>query len=204
MDDIAMRLGRLTDKFQHGYYLTYKRLAGEIGPAGRVLEVGVELGGSLLMWQELFPDGLVVGVDHNEYATWPAGTVKVVSGQDDPRLPARARDISPEGYDLIVDDASHVGHLSKATYELLWSLVRPGRWYVMEDWAVGYLPGYVDHHGTGMLRFAESFLPKLGREPVPKETPHPGWSLDCQDDQLTDLDYAEYRWSLMLLHKRAS
>ncbi len=36
---------------------------------------------------------------------------------------------------MIVDDASHIGRLTAATYALLWPLVKPGGYYVVEDWA---------------------------------------------------------------------
>lgn len=140
-----------TDKAMHGYLPTYQQIAAQIGPAGRVCEVGVADGGSLSLWQALFPDGLVVGVDDDSYttrqvtfgqastirvgATWPPGAVKVVAAQDDPALPHRLRVIA-DGYDLIVDDASHDGALTRRTFELLWPLVVPGGWYVIEDWQI--------------------------------------------------------------------
>ena len=183
-DGIAERLGGLTDKFSHGYFPAYQRLAAVIGPAGRVLEVGVWVGGSLRMWQELFPDGLVAGADNGAEIrpAWPPGTVAITAGQDDPALAAAAWDASPDGYDLIVDDASHVGELSAATFRLLWPLVRPGRWYVLEDWTVGYAEPWVHQFGDSMLRLAESFLQMLT----------PGG----------DIDSVEYRYGQVFIHKR--
>jgi hypothetical protein len=202
MDDITQRLGHLTDKFCLGYYPHYRRLADQIGPAGHVLEVGVENGGSMRMWQELFPEGLVVGVDINENADW-AGAVKIVASQDSQEMADRAYHASPDGYDLIVDDASHDGHLSEKTFRLLFPLVKPGGWYVVEDWAIGYLPVYVDRHGTSMLRFAESFLPMLGYEPdrVP-EIPGPSWALAPVSNPPSEIDVIEYRFSQAFIHKR--
>lgn len=189
MSRIADRLGRLTDKFASGYYPTYRRLADTIGPAGHVLEVGVDQGGSLLMWQELFPYGLVAGADDGsglggsgKGVTWPAGTAAIRAGQDDPRLAAEASALSPDGYDLVVDDASHDGLLSEATFRLLWPLVKPGRWYVLEDWAVGYLPAWSDAFGGSMLSLAQSFLTMLAPD--------------------SELDVAEYRFGQAILHKR--
>lgn len=129
-----------TDKVHpHGYLPDYQRLAAELGPAAAVCEIGVERGYSLAMWQDLFPASpAIVGVDRRdegvEEAHWPAGTHKVVAEQDDPRLPALVTAFAP-GFDLIVDDCSHLGHLTRATHAMLWPLVNPGGFYVVEDWA---------------------------------------------------------------------
>jgi cephalosporin hydroxylase len=170
----------LTDKETLGYFAYYRQAAELIGPAGRVLEVGVDHGGSLLMWQELFPDGLVAGVDNSLNAVWPEGTVKIAADQASEQMAAAAAAASPSGYDLVVDDASHIGKLSARTFDLLWPLVRPGRWYVLEDWAVGYLPQY--GFDSSMLRLAESFLTKLGFD--------------------SEVDEIRYRFSHAMIHKR--
>lgn len=160
----AARLGHLTDKFSLGYFPAYQRMAAAIGPAGHVLEIGVDQGGSLEMWQELFPDGLVAGADRNPGAHWPDGTLRIVAGQDSPDLAEAARAASPGGYDLVVDDASHDGKLSAETFRLLWPLVRSGRWYVLEDWTVALVEPFASEFGDSMLRLAESFLPLLARD----------------------------------------
>lgn len=134
-----------TDKdYPHGYLPDYERIAAELGPCAHVCEVGVWRGGSLEMWQELFPQGVVVGVDIDPGMRWPPGAGKVVMAQDDPALPAAVQVaasglrgyslIDPFFFDLIVDDASHIGPLTQATFELLWPMVGAGGYYVVEDW----------------------------------------------------------------------
>ncbi len=125
-----------TDKDSpHGYVPDYEALAERLGPDAVVCEVGVEQGLSLEMWRVLFPLAVIIGVDHNYYSVWPEGTIKVVAEQDHPDLAAMVSKHAPDGCDLIVEDASHIGHLSRATFTLLWPLVRPGGFYVLEDWA---------------------------------------------------------------------
>lgn len=144
-----------TDKVRLGYLPTYLGLAAELGTAARVVEVGVLDGDSLVMWQSLFPEGTIVGVDHNALARWPEGTVRVVVGQNDAALPGMVAEYGP--FDLIVDDASHEGALTRRTWDLLWPLVAPGRYYVIEDWQVAFWPG----RDQSMLRMAESLLPAI-------------------------------------------
>lgn len=125
-----------TDKeHPHGYLPDYLRITAEIGPAAVICEVGVLGGASLAMWRELCPDAVIIGVDRDAGATWPDGTLRVIASQDDPELTERVSALAPGGCDLIVDDASHIGHLTLATFAWLWPLVRPGGYYVVEDWA---------------------------------------------------------------------
>ena len=106
-----------TDKDEpHGYIPDYLRLAAEVGPGATVCEVGVLYGDSLVMWQELIPGGQIIGIDHDPGSVWPDGTHKIVAQQDDPQLNLKVAGVAPAGCDLIVDDASHIGHLSAATF----------------------------------------------------------------------------------------
>jgi hypothetical protein len=151
-----------TDKITHGYLGTYLRIAAELGPSARVCEVGVDRGDGLDMFQALFPAGLVAGVDANEGCRWPSGTIPVICGQDDPVLPSRLRLHAP-AWDLIIDDASHAGQLTMATFRLLWPLVAPGGFYVVEDWMVG-LPHIWPEYGDSMLLAAQGLLTLLTRD----------------------------------------
>ncbi len=172
-----------TDKITyHGYFREYARLAAELGPQARVCEIGVQGGESLKMWRALFPLAEIVGVDQAEGSTWPEGTTKVVSGQDDPDLPG----LLGGRFGLIVDDASHHGDLTRRSFDLLWPLVEPGGYYVVEDWTVALRDdphwGQQASWGDSMLRAAESFLPMLH-------------SRDAECDEI------RYRYGLVIIHK---
>lgn len=169
-----------TDKIRHGYLGTYLRIAAELGPAARVCEVGVQDGHGLDMFQALFPDGLIAGVDANEGSRWPDGTRRVVAAQDDPVLAAHLTGWSPE-WDLIVDDASHDGQLTVATLRLLWPLLAPGGFYVIEDWMVG-LPDEWPVYGDSMLLAVQGLLTLL--------------------TQHGDVEDITYRYGLAVLRKR--
>ena len=164
-----------TDKYSLGYYPAYADLAAQIGPAGHVLEIGVAYGGSLRMWQDLFPDGLVAGCDSDPQCTWPQGTVQIVAPQDSAYLARYAEHLSPAGWDLIVDDASHVGEVSGRTWRMLWPLVRPGGWYVLEDWPVAIIEPFASSGrfgGLAMLELVQSWVPLL--EPAPGAADYTG------------------------------
>lgn len=153
---IEARLGTLTDKFSLGYYPVYKELLAGKEDAS-VLEIGTAYGGSLKMWHELVPQGYIVGVSNHAPVEEPAWAMQLNADQADPNLPEL---LDYKKFDLIVDDASHMGSKSRETFKLLWPLVRPGGWYVLEDWSVGmhtspYFPAY---EGNSMLKLAQSFI----------------------------------------------
>ncbi len=169
-----------TDKVTHGYLPAYLRIAAELGPAARVCEVGVQHGHGLDMFQALFPAGLIAGVDANPESRWPEGTSRIVAVQDDPELADHLRQYAPE-WDLFADDASHDGNLTVATMRLLWPLLRPGGFYVVEDWMVG-LPGIWPTYGDSMLVMAQGLLTLL--------------------TQGGDVEDITYRYGLAVLRKR--
>ena len=130
------------------------------------------------MFRALFPDGRFAGVDANPGCRWPGGAWRIVAAQDDPELPVLLGKLSP-AWDLVVDDASHVGHLTVATMRLLWPLLSPGGFYVIEDWMVGLgWPGFDD----SMLTVAQGLLTLLTRD--------------------GDVEDITYRYGLAVLRKR--
>jgi cephalosporin hydroxylase len=123
----------------------YSHLVLPVHP--RVLEIGVQYGGSLELWKRLWPDAIVIGVDVNPESVWPDGTVRIVADQSDPTLPHRIMTASGLGlFDLIVDDASHKIEATRATWSRLWPFVTGGGVYVWEDWQVGVT--HPEHFGS--------------------------------------------------------
>jgi hypothetical protein len=169
-----------TDKIPR-YYASYLRIAADLGIFARVCEVGVAYGGSLTMWRALFPCGDITGVDNSAERTWPEGVNRLIMDQNDPGLPRALGGT----FDLIVDDASHEGFKTRRTFDLLWPLVNPGGYYVVEDWMAALEDGeWGPSWGQGLLRTVESFLPLLGGK-------EPG-----------EADAIDYRWGLCIIHRR--
>lgn len=128
-----------TDKFESGYVEVYQGLSRTLPTDANICEIGVYQGGSLDLWLSLFHQSkTIVGVDINPDARWPEGTLKIVTDQQDPTLPRQLQVFAPDGYHLIVDDASHEGQRTWKTFTNLWPLVKPGGYYVIEDWCVGF------------------------------------------------------------------
>ena len=188
-DSEAGAFGRITDKVVQGYLPVYLRIAAELGPRARVCELGVDKGYSLRLWQALFPLGEVTGVDNRaDPSVWPDGARCIIMAAEDPALPDRLG----QQYDLIVDDASHYGVAVTAAFRNLWPLVRPGGYYVVEDWWWGlpewqqrqYPPYTTVPRDGSILEAVKAFPEQLLN------------SMDSEAESIT------YRYGLAVIRKR--
>ena len=113
-----------------------------------LLELGVHEGGSLLLWRDYFPRGTIVGIDIKLPQDFePTERIHLYEGSqaDPPFLSRVAQDIAPEGFDIIIDDASHFGELTKvAFWHLFDNHLKPQGLYVIEDWGTGYWEDWPD------------------------------------------------------------
>jgi hypothetical protein len=139
-----------TDKAAHAHYLRryedYFRplLDQEI----KLLELGIYKGGSLLLWRDYFEKGIIVGLDLNPITLDDSsGRIRVYQGmqQDTALLDQMARDNAPDGFDVIIDDCSHIGELTRISFwHLFDNHLRTGGLYVIEDWSTGYWDSFFD------------------------------------------------------------
>ena len=106
----------------------------------KVLELGVADGKSVKMWRDYFPMGTIVGLDLFPPEMSEQRIYLYKGAQNDTALLSRiATERAPEGFDIIVDDAAHIGELAKISFwHLLKHHLKPGGVYVLEDWGTGY------------------------------------------------------------------
>jgi SAM-dependent methyltransferase len=168
MLDLAHIAGKYdTDKAVHTHYLrNYEHYFGELRDKEvRLLELGIKSGGSLLLWRDYFARGEIVGLDIEpvELAD-PTGRIHTYQGaqQDTAVLDRIARAHAPDGFDIIIDDCSHIGVLTRASF---WHLfdhhLKSGGVYVIEDWGTGYWNEWVD--GIGYNSRRQTLNPALYR-----------------------------------------
>jgi len=147
-----------TDKSPE-YLANYAREFGEIfDEQATLLEIGVQGGGSMLMWRDLMPNATIAGLDLNPSTVEDdTGRIRLYQGfQQDPEILDRiASEVAPDGFDVIVDDASHVGEYTEATFwHLFPRYLKPGGVYVIDDWSCAYWPRWSDGHAyTGEAAF---------------------------------------------------
>lgn len=130
------------------YLPVYEELLGPLrGQAFSLLELGVWKGDSLAMWQDAFPLATIVGIDLAPPELELGPRVHVVCGdQSDADLLANVRaEYAPNGFEVIIDDASHIGRLSARSLQALYADdLRSGGLYIIEDWGTGCLTAWAD------------------------------------------------------------
>ncbi len=132
------------------YLPVYEELLSDLrnGPFA-LLELGVWKGDSLKMWRDCLPQATIVGVDLivPDPPLELGPRVSVIQGsQSDAGLLTRVRnELAPNGFDVIIDDASHIGEHSAGSLQALYRQhLRPGGTYIIEDYGTGYFPDWPD------------------------------------------------------------
>lgn len=138
-----------TDKITHRYLEWYDPMVQHlVAKEIKLLELGIYEGGSLLLWRDYFPKATVVGIDIQVRVDLSREErVRVFQGgqQDTTFLSEVARQAAPEGFDIIIDDASHFGDLTKiAFWHLFDNHLKPSGLYIIEDWGTGYWSDWPD------------------------------------------------------------
>lgn len=122
----------------HSYGPVYEALADMVPEGSSIMEIGVFHGGSMLLWQDLFPSSVIVGVD----------ICNAVHGSVMERLTERATLLFDDAYDqsfvhqlvaagcrygLIIDDGPHTLKSQCDFLSLYLPLLKPGGIAVIED-----------------------------------------------------------------------
>lgn len=114
----------------------------------KLLELGIYRGGSMLLWRDYFKKGTIVGIDVDPCQIEDStGRIFLYKGfqQDLEFLDKVGKETAPNGFDIIIDDASHQGSLTKTSFwHLFDNHLKPGGIYCIEDWRTGYWADWVD------------------------------------------------------------
>jgi SAM-dependent methyltransferase len=165
-----------TDKSQ----LYLSRYTGEFGhlfsQQVALLELGVQRGGSMHLWRDLFPHAQIAGLDLNPVPVDDdSGRIHVYQGfQQDPVVLDRiAAEVAPLGFDIVIDDASHLGEYTRESFWHLFSHhLKPGGIYVIDDWGCAYWQDWADGHRYNGTREA---IGDLRPDRNPEQTYRPGY-----------------------------
>lgn len=179
-----------TDKNSMPHYLgNYEKFFSDLVDKNIVLfELGVLRGGSMLMWRDYFLNGTIVGLDINNVdINDPTGRTRFYQGSqtDIELLNKIAAENAPNGFDIIIDDASHLGKLTQTSF---WHLfdhhLKSGGIYVIEDWGTGYWDSWPDgkcyeklppgekrivSHDYGMVGFIKELIDECGMGDITHE-----------------------------------
>lgn len=127
----------------HNYTPTYYRLLAPIRDSvTRVLEVGINAGGSLRMWRDFFPHATVWGMDVRPETMFSEDRIHtVIADAFSPSSLACALEaMGQPQFDFIVDDASHEFDHQWWTCNFLMPNLRRDGLYVIEDMCLDCQP----------------------------------------------------------------
>ncbi len=202
----------LTDKVgAHEYVDVYSKVFRRFrNKPITLLEVGVggyahELGGrSLTLWNAYFQRARIAALDILDKTSLTHGRVKVFqcSQTDAPALKKICDAYG--GFDIIIDDGSHINELTIETFNILFDHVRAGGLYVIEDLQTSY----DDKYGGGPLGSAahgQSAIAYFGGmvDAVNAQRPSNGAGAACDEAYPSKcIDSIQFFQNLCVIQKR--
>ncbi len=178
LTSLALLFG--TDKYgSHFYTPHYQRyFYGLRKKPLNVLEIGVggyasdEYGGaSLRMWKAYFRKSNIVGIDICDKTKFcePRIDIRKCDQTDSSSL----KQLSDEygGFDIIIDDGSHINDHVITTFQTLFPLLRRDGIYAIEDIQTAYWPSWGGgiHNPNSMMHFFKSVVDGLNHVDYPVE-----------------------------------
>jgi hypothetical protein len=137
--------GRQIDKWEHYFPVYEKHFEKFRGTNVRVLEIGIDHGGSLQLWKRYFGRfAEIIGVDINPAAMFEEEQIKTYCFD---QCASSIADLGP--FDIVIDDGSHDPAHQAQTFENLWPRTRGV--YLIEDCHQCYplmspLPALIYHY----------------------------------------------------------
>lgn len=132
-------IDRPSIKWYHYFEVYEKHLSKYRNQKVRVLEIGVQDGGSLQMWKNyLGSDSFIVGIDIDPYCKYEEEqiVVEIGSQSDEDFLEKIVNQYGP--FDIIIDDGSHIQDDIMTSFSFLYPLLNPDGCYVIEDLHTSY------------------------------------------------------------------
>jgi SAM-dependent methyltransferase len=135
--------GYASDKWEH-YLPIYEAAFSKFTACGqpiRLLEIGVQNGGSLQIWSKYLPEGsTIVGVDIDPACVRLPMEANISIRIGDATDPvALDHMLGDAAFDVIIDDGSHYSHHVIATFEDCFKRLGPGGVYIIEDLHYSYV-----------------------------------------------------------------
>jgi len=185
-----------TDKWgSHWYTQHYQRYFQPLKHKRlNVLEIGVggyedssHGGESLRMWKAYFRRSQIVGIDIYDKTRFREGRIDI--RQCDQTDSEALRGLSDEygGFDIVIDDGSHINEHVIRTFHTLFPLMRPDGIYVVEDTQTAYWPTWGG--GIGNLNSSMTFFKGLADGLNHVEYPLEGYRPSYFDQNIVEIAF---------------
>jgi hypothetical protein len=164
------------------YFDVYHRYFGKhVGRNVTLLEIGVQSGGSIGMWQNYFGPGLVYyGVDINPYTKvlfdQPPLVNIFIGSQSNRTFWKSILPLLPH-VDIVIDDGGHTMDQQITTFEELYGHLKADGTYMVEDCSTSYWKGYggVYRQNTSWIDYAKSLVDHINADYAGEAGIQPSW-----------------------------
>lgn len=171
--EIFYSLEKISDKWDPYFDVYEKHLARFVGKAPRVLEIGVQNGGSIDMWLRYFGEGTkVVGIDVDPNCLmheYPPGQAEIIIGDQSSVDFWKQFLQTHDDFDIIIDDGGHTMLQQIVTLEQMYPHLKEGGVFLVEDTHTSYLQawgGQMNGKNT-FLTYAKHLTDYLNLEHIP-------------------------------------
>lgn len=105
----------------------------------KILEIGVQKGGSIATWLEYFNNAHVVGIDIDpECKQYEQGGAKIYIGSQEDADFLKKINLLEGPFDIVIDDGGHTMKQNLTTFNTLFPLLNDNGMYVVEDIHTSY------------------------------------------------------------------
>ena len=150
------------------------------------------------MLSRRFPDAHIVALDLKlrdiDFSTYANIPYLQCDQTDGAKLKSICEPNFPEGIDLVVKDASYIGHLSKLTFQSVYPYLNSGCLYFVEDWGIWYRKSWIEgehftdcvfpastarivksihSHNSGMVGFVKSLVDYMAVDDIIDSSANP-------------------------------
>ena len=144
-----------------------------------MLEIGVggyddsSGGKSLRLWRAFFPRARIAALDLYDKTWLSRGRVEVFQGSQADRAVLDRIGRHFQGFDIVIDDGSHINEHQIRSFEILFPHLRAGGLYVVEDTQTSYWEGFgggpvgSEAHGRSCVTYFKGLIDGLNHAEFP-------------------------------------
>ena len=177
-------LMRQSDKgWHHGYHRFYYPILKEFESKPiRFLEIGVDEGQSMKIWETFFKNpNHIYGIGYKNYQTKDVEYVNdhmtlYRGDQSSNEFLHNMISLSKGDFDVIIDDGSHVPSHIITSFNALWNTIKPGGYYIIEDVETSYwskdssIYGYSFKNETSVVDYFKNMVDEVNHEFIKGKT----------------------------------
>lgn len=170
--EIFYSLEKISDKWDPYFDVYEKHLSKFIGKSPKVLEIGVQNGGSVDMWQQYFGEGTsIVGIDIDPRCAelQYSGDVEIIIGDQSSVTFWQNVLQKYKEFDIVIDDGGHSMQQQIVTLEQVYPHVNENGVFLIEDTHTSYMEpwGGQINKNTTFLHYMKQLTDYLNTEHIP-------------------------------------